>query len=144
MFLGAIPLILLIAFGEPIFSFLLGIQWAEAGKIASILGFNYLFMICGIATSYLRVALERQRTNLIYSIITLIFVFSSLFIGKAVSNDIITIITFYAVASTLLNIINLALNFHCIGNLTGKFVVFAGVYIVCVGSLGICVRIFIA
>ena len=123
-----IPIIVAIFFAKPVFVFVLGKQWAEAGDIASILIFPIVLKFCGICISYCRVTLGKQKYNLIFGIIELIVDAGSLIAGYFLTHDFIKTIIIYAVFSTVIRITDLGLDFYCLGKHFKRYVLFIAVY----------------
>lgn len=134
MIIAIIPLIILIFWGGDIFSFVLGDKWQEAGQISGILVLSYVFTFCSTCTSYCRVALEKQRSNLFYSVIQLVIIVVALTIGIKVQNTLISAILFYAIANSLVQIIDMCLNFYYMRRNLGRYMLFALVYFFIIGS----------
>ncbi len=76
-----IPAIVVILFGEPIFTFIFGSEWQESGKIASILIFYIMFSFISSPTSSTYIALRMQKYSLIFGICVLCYRFSAYYIG---------------------------------------------------------------
>lgn len=70
--LAVIPVIVLIIWGEWIFSLLLGEQWRRAGTFAAILGISELLKFCSACTSGGFTIIKGNRTNLIFSFISVV------------------------------------------------------------------------
>lgn len=141
IYLCAAPLvIMLIGFGEPIFMFVLGEQWGEAGTIAALLSFQYVFLFASVCMSYCRVALNRQGTNLVMSCITLIVVVLSLIVGVAFSGDLFFVIVCYAVGSCVVAVADLMLNFVCMKSCCVKFAVITVTFFVITAGIGLLLR----
>ena len=141
IYLAAAPLIIiLIAFGEPVFFFVLGGQWAEAGTIAAMLSFQYVFIFCTTCMSYCRVALNRQGTNLIMSCVSLSVIVLSFVIGICFFDSLLSVLACYAVGSCLVAIADLTLDFICMKSCYAKFLITTVVFVLIVGSLGLLLR----
>ena len=65
------PLILLILFGDGIFSLFLGKQWEEAGTFAAVLSLYYLISFCGSCISGNYVIIRRNSLSLAFSFLAL-------------------------------------------------------------------------
>ena len=80
-------LIVLLIFGEDIFSFIFGVEWSQAGRYAAILA-PWLFMNFIVSPlSMLPIVLERQKTFFIISLLSHICAISAIIIGHSMFND---------------------------------------------------------
>lgn len=143
MLVAIIPIILVMAFGEYIFAFVLGEKWAIAGQIASIMSLHYLFTFCYSCVTYCRVVIQKQKINLYMSVIQLIFTVISLFIGVFIYRSIIGAIICYTIVSTALALINIVINFYCLKKLAVKFLVFSLIYCIITISATLFIRLYI-
>jgi O-antigen/teichoic acid export membrane protein len=84
--LGFIPTFVFFLFGKDIFSFVFGVQWSEAGEIASCLSpwLYALFISSPTSTAYL--VLELQKISLFFGIASLIYRPLWFFIGSSINN----------------------------------------------------------
>lgn len=103
--LGSLPLALLIVFGPELFRLVLGAPWGEAGTIASLLGFSYLFNLISTPLQGLRRVLGVEHHVLFYT--TLLFLVRCIVIPAALLDlDFSHFLLTYAVANGLYNLIN--------------------------------------
>ncbi|MBS4025865.1 MAG: oligosaccharide flippase family protein [Clostridia bacterium] len=128
MLVAFLPIVVTVFWGEQIFSWVLGTNWSEAGKLAGFLIVQYVFMFCANCTSYCRVAIGKQKTNLVVSILRLAIIGTSIFAGIYLFGDLFNTIIFFTIASTLYLIIDMAINFYCMGKYWVRYTVFAVVY----------------
>lgn len=128
MLVSIIPIVMLALWGEDLFSFVLGSQWANAGKLASVLVVQYVFNFCSNSISYCRVALNRQKLNLWIDILRLVIVVFSLYIGIYIYKDLFTVIVLYSISMTLYYIIDMAFNFFTLKRYIVKYLIFSTVY----------------
>lgn len=134
MLVAFVPLVILIAFGDVIFAFVLGNQWGEAGSIAAILGLQYVLAFCGICTSYCRVSIGRQGMNLMMSIVHLTVITAALLIGIYVFTGLKPTIVCFAIGNSLYQLLNMVVNFYCLGKCMLKYLFFSLSY--CLVSVG--------
>lgn len=66
--LAIIPIFILVIFGEPIFSFVLGVKWAMAGSFASLLGMYKIMSFCNSCLNGKYVVINRKSTILYINI----------------------------------------------------------------------------
>ena len=71
--IGFIPFGIIFLFGEEIFAFVFGQNWAEAGKIASYLSIMIFFMFVSSPTSSAYIVLKMQKIGLYFGIVVLIY-----------------------------------------------------------------------
>jgi lipopolysaccharide exporter len=76
-----VPGLILASFGQPLFSFVFSSEWAESGKMASILIFYIMFAFVSSPTSSTYIALGMQKYTLIFSVIVLFYRFGTLYFG---------------------------------------------------------------
>lgn len=128
MAIAFIPITVAVFWGEQLFVWVLGPSWSEAGKFAGFLIVQYVFMFCTNCTSYCRVAIGRQKVNFVISILRLVIISLSVFMGAFLSGDLFYTIIFFAVGSSLYLIIDMTMNFYCMGKYWTKYLIFALIY----------------
>lgn len=128
MMVALIPLVITILWGEKVFSWVLGSKWSEAGRMAGFLIVQYVFMFCSTCTSYCRVSIGKQKINFIMSILRVVTIGLSIFLGINVYGDLFNTIVFFTVGSSIYLIIDMAINFYCMGKYFVKYIVFAVFY----------------
>jgi O-antigen/teichoic acid export membrane protein len=77
----AVPALILLFWGAPLFSFVFGNEWSESGAISSILIFYIVFSFISSPTSNTYVVLRMQQYSLFFGVAVLIYRFSSFYIG---------------------------------------------------------------
>ena len=133
-------IVVLVAFGEPLFGFVLGEQWQEAGTISALLSLWYALSFCGTCVSYCRVALDRQGVNLAVSIVSLIIVTASLVSGMFLFDNVIQTLACFAFGACLVQIVDMLINFTCMGQGAVRYLAFIVCYVVVVGGIGTFLR----
>lgn len=128
MLIALIPIGIVIFYGEPLFKWFLGSGWGGAGRLAAYLVVYYMFAFCANCTSYCRVAIQRQQTNLTVSILRLIVVGTSLFIGIYYFKDLVNVIICFVIGSSVYYIVDMWSNFHCMQKNSFKYFIFAATY----------------
>lgn len=141
MMVAFVPLVITVLWGEKIFSWVLGSQWGEAGRMAGFLIVQYVFMFCSTCTSYCRVSIGKQKMNFIMSILRVAIIGLSIFLGISISGDLYNTIVFFTVGSSIYLIIDMAINFYCMGKYFAKYLTFAIVYVLFIGILWILSRL---
>jgi O-antigen/teichoic acid export membrane protein len=135
MLIGFIPLIALMVFAGPIFTFVLGNKWREAGLFASVLALQYLFMFCNNCTSYCRVAIEKPHINTVLAFVQILFIVTSMSIGIFYYKTLYSTIIAFAIGNTFYQIIDLGINFYLMKTSFIRFIVFISIYILSALSL---------
>lgn len=133
-------IIVLIAVGEPLFGFVLGEQWQEAGTISALLSLWYALSFCGTCVSYCRVALDRQGVNLAVSIVSLVIVTVCLALGLLLFDNVVQTLACFAVGACLVQIVDMLINFTCMGQGSIRYLAFMVGYMVVVGGIGMALR----
>ncbi len=137
MLVAFLPIMVVVFWGEQLFSWVLGVEWVEAGKLASFLVLQYALMFCQNCTSYCRVAIGKQKVNLIASILRLAVVGFSIAVGICLFGDLLNTIICFTVGTSLYLIIDMAINFYCMGKYWIKYTLFASIYFSSVSLLWI-------
>ena len=109
--IAVIPFLIVILWGEPIFTFVFGTQWGSAGKYASILSFWLFFVFINppsVITIYL---LELNKVQLIYEIFLLIFRVLAIYVGFILYKDVIVSISLFTIVGILFNFILVGIAF---------------------------------
>ena len=112
LILSFVPVVVCCAFSEPIFSFVLGRQWESAGTIASLLAVQYVMLFCTDCTSYCRVSIGRQKSNLMFSCIRFVVTIFTTSIGYAIFHSLLGTIAFFAIGNSLIYVFDMSLNFY--------------------------------
>ena len=113
LLISVLPVAIFMFISEPLFVFVLGEKWREAGTLAAFLIIQYVLMFCSQTTSYCRVSIGKQRTNLMVSVMRLIFAVGSCFAGYAMFHTMRGTVIAYSVGQCMFNIVDLAINFYC-------------------------------
>ena len=92
------PITVLIIFGEPVFSFVLGSDWKEAGTFASVLGVYQLMLFCNSSLSGKFVIINKKKTILVLNIAFVALNFTVFNVCNLFSFSALRSITVYAVA----------------------------------------------
>jgi lipopolysaccharide exporter len=77
----SLPAVVVIFWGEPLFSFIFGSEWSESGSISSILIFYIMFSFISSPTSSTYISLRMQKQNFFFGILVLAYRFISFYIG---------------------------------------------------------------
>lgn len=129
MLIAYIPILITIIWGEKIFTWVLGSNWSDAGSMAGFLIVQYVFMFCANCTSYCRVAIGKQKVNLAVSILRVLIIGASLFIGVKLFDDLFNAIILFSMGTSIYLILDMAFNFYCMGRNYLKYIVFSVIYI---------------
>lgn len=129
MILAFIPLVTLIIWGGEIFSFVLGKQWYDAGILSSFLTLVYIMYFCETTTSYCRVAIGRQKANLLVSFFRLSITMISLYIGIIFFKSFYLTVVSFSIGIILYLIVDMYINFHYLGKNKNKYLIFSFIYV---------------
>lgn len=112
LLISAVPVAVFILFSEPIFAFILGESWREAGALAGFLVIQYVIMFCSQTTSYCRVSLGRQKVNLLVTSVNLIISVGSCVAGYMLFHSMEGTVFCYSLGQCIYGIIDMAVNFY--------------------------------
>lgn len=113
LLISVLPVIVFILISEPVFALVLGKTWREAGALASFLIIQYVLMFCAQTTSYCRVSIGRQKTDLAVSLVRFAIVVVSCFAGYSVFHTMRGTVVCYSIGQCIYNIFDLAASFYC-------------------------------
>lgn len=113
LLISAIPVAAFIFISEPLFAFVLGESWREAGRLASVLIIQYVFLFCSQTTSFCLVSIGKQRTGLMVSVIRLIVAVIFCAVGYVLFGTMTATVYCCSVGQCLFNIYEIAVNFYC-------------------------------
>lgn len=136
LLIAFVPIGILMIFGEGLFVFVLGEQWGTAGRLASILSLQYIFLFCYNCITYCRVTIGKQKINLYVSIMQIVMIVLSLVIGVTFFGTLVGTITCFAVCNTVFSIANITITFMCLKKYTLQFLAFSICY--CISLLTLC------
>lgn len=128
--IAIVPISILIVFGRPLFTFVLGEQWTQAGNFAAILGIYQLVLFCSSCLSGGFVIIGKQRINLFLSIINIVVNIFSFVIGNYMFKDIFKVLAIYSLMGTASNLFSNGLFFVKTGVNIAKYLRFVLFYIV--------------
>jgi O-antigen/teichoic acid export membrane protein len=100
-----IPFILILFFGDYIFSFVFGQQWIISGEYSKILIFWYLFAFINSPSIMTYSILHIQSIQLKIEILSLFLRVIALYTGYYIYNDVINSIILFVIASVFINIL---------------------------------------
>ena len=128
MLVALLPIVITVFWGEQIFIWVLGPNWGEAGRLAGFLIVQYVFMFCANCTSYCRVAIGKQKVNFVVNILRLALIALSIYLGVILTGDLFYTMIFFSIGSSLYLILDMTMNFYCIGKYWVRYAIFAFVY----------------
>lgn len=99
--LGLVPALALGAFGEPLFAFVFGGEWAEAGRFAQVLALSMFFSFVMMPAAQNLNALERQDLVMTWSALRLAAVVVSLTVPTLLGWTDFAAVTAYAIGMSL-------------------------------------------
>lgn len=112
LLVSAVPVGIFIMTSKPLFAFILGESWREAGSLASFLVIQYVMMFCSQTTSYCRVSLGRQKVNLVVTIIRLIISIGFCIGGYTLFHSMEGTVFCYSLGQCIYGIYDMAVNFY--------------------------------
>lgn len=129
-----VPVLITCFWGEEIFVFVLGKDWAQAGLFASVLVLQYVFSFANNCITYCRVSIGKTKINLYMSIANLILIVSAIFVGAFIFKKLFVTIVLYGIVNTVYGILNIFITFLCLHKNACKFLMISSVYsVVCLG-----------
>jgi len=114
LLVSVLPVTVFIFISEPLFAFVLGEAWREAGALAGFLIIQYVLLFCSQTTSYCRVSMGRQKMNLAITTIRLVVAVVSCTIGYEVFHTMFATLFCYSLGQCIYNIYDMATNFYCL------------------------------
>lgn len=129
MIIGIVPIILLTFFGEAIFGFVLGDQWRLAGQVSAILSLSYLFFFASGCITYARVAMGKQKANLIINVINIALTIGLLVGAYFLYGTLLSVICAYAIVSTIFNILNIFITLKILRKNHIRFLIVSLIYV---------------
>ncbi len=107
-----LPVALFMIFSTKIFILVLGSKWGPAGEIASILTLQYILVFCNQCISICLVVLNKQRVNLVFSVIQLGLIALSISIGLIFLKSLMGTILIFGIGNVIVQILSLSFNFY--------------------------------
>lgn len=94
-FLGSIPCLIIFFWGDVIFVVIFGREWFQAGNFAKVLSFAFLFRFAMSPLSQTLNLLEKQRVQLLWDILRLCLITSSIIICYKFNLNPVTTMIYY-------------------------------------------------
>ena len=110
--ISAVPVAVFIMTSKPLFAFVLGESWREAGALAGFLVIQYVIMFCSQTTSYCRVSLGRQKVNLVVTSVNLVISIGSCVAGYTLFHSMEGTVFCYSLGQCIYGIYDMAVNFY--------------------------------
>lgn len=114
LLISLVPVALFILVSEPVFAFVLGENWRDAGALAAFLVIQYVLLFCSQTTSYCRVSIDRQKMNLFISFVRLFVAMLSCVLGYVIFGTLTATVFCYSLGQCVYNIFDLSVNFYCL------------------------------
>lgn len=124
-----IPISLLIILGKPLFEFVLGANWSQAGSFTAILGVYQLVLFCSSCLSGNYVIIGKQKINLYFSIANIALTLFAFVGGYKMFHDIYSVLIFYSITGSLYKLFDMGLFLHYTGVSVYRFLRFVTLYI---------------
>jgi O-antigen/teichoic acid export membrane protein len=109
--LSIIPFVVLFIYAPVLFSKVFGEQWLASGEFARPLCLMYMFSFVSMPTSWVFVVAEKQKLDLLWQVMFLLFTVISLGIGYLLNNIHLALWSF-CVGRSLIYLIQIAMTYH--------------------------------
>jgi len=109
MKMAFVPVILLSAFGDIAFTWILGAEWQMAGNMVRIFSLYTFFLFLMRSSHGISIVLEKQHYIVISSMVESAFIFVALYFGRHYFDDIYVGIVIISVSFILIQV-----TFHCL------------------------------
>jgi O-antigen/teichoic acid export membrane protein len=86
--IGIIPFTILTLWGQPIFGFVFGAEWAYSGLLAQLISHWLFLVMLGSPLSAIMIAMEKQKVSMLFNVLLLSFRIISLLVGGLILKDI--------------------------------------------------------
>jgi O-antigen/teichoic acid export membrane protein len=97
--ISVLPLVILFIVGQPLYGFLFGSEWAEAGQAAEILSIYFLYRLVGSPISSIFNVLRKERQFFFFQIGLFILKLLALLIGGIFAADFLELVMIFACAN---------------------------------------------
>lgn len=141
LWISVVPVVLLLLFAKPVFTFILGEEWSVVGEITTILIVPYVLSFCSSCVTYCLVVLNKQKVNLYITFTQLILIASFTFWGYYLYHDFIRTLQFYAIALIIFHSYNLSVIFYHLKKHFHKIILTLCVYLLITLSLSLIINI---
>ncbi|MFT4678830.1 MAG: O-antigen/teichoic acid export membrane protein [Flavobacteriales bacterium] len=94
--LSVFPLVILFVVGQPLYGFLFGSEWAEAGQAAEILSVYFLYRLVGSPISSIFNVLRKERQFFFFQIGLFVLKLSALLVGGIFAADFLELVMIFA------------------------------------------------
>ena len=94
LIIGVLPFLIILLYGQELFSIIFGSAWSTAGLFAQILAVWFFLAFIASPISTLFIVFEKQKFSLFINIITFTFRFIAIIIGGILDNYLVSIILF--------------------------------------------------
>ena len=109
--LSIIPFLVLFIFAPVLFSFVFGEKWFPSGEFARALCLMYLLSFVSMPTSWIFVIAEKQKLDLLWQLVFLVFTAISLSIGYLLNNIHYALWSF-CIGRSVTYLIQIAMTYH--------------------------------
>ena len=124
-----IPMSLFIIFGEPLFIWFLGPEWALSGAFTAILGEYQMVRFCNQCLSGNFVIIEKQYINLLFAFLNVVLTSLAFIVGYLIFKDIYATLLCYAISGTVFSLFDTGLFLHLTGVKMKTYISFIVIYI---------------
>lgn len=141
--IALIPIIILIIFGEPLFTIVLGSKWSEAGAFASFLGIYQLVSFCNSCLSGKFVVVGKKRTVLALNVVAVILYGGTFLVCYAIGLKAIDVIAIFSIVGAIFELTDTTLFMVQTKVKLSKYFNFVLLYLVIPGALANCIRLLV-
>lgn len=141
--LAIIPIFILVIFGEPIFSFILGSRWSMAGSFASLLGIYKLMSFCNACLNGKYVVINRKKIILYIYIIMFISYTATFYLCYLMNYSPLRTIFIFSIVGTFMTLLDNFLFMVMTKVSTLKYICFILLYILTPIVTATIIRLFI-
>ncbi len=139
--MAIVPLSVLIVFGKPLFEFVLGDNWSQAGSFTAILGVYQLILFCNSCLSGNYVIIGKQKLNLLFAAANIILTVFAFVFGVKVFDNVYSVLILYCIAGSICSLFDMGLFLHYTGVKTSRFLHFIFLYIAIPAGLSVSIHL---
>ena len=141
--IALIPIIILIIFGEPLFAFVLGSKWAEAGAFASFLGIYQLVSFCNSCLNGKFIVVGKKRLILALNTASVILYGGTFLLCFIMRLKAIDVIAIFAIVGAIFELTDTTLFMVLTKVKLSKYFNFVLLYLLIPVALANCIRLLI-
>ncbi|MCB0761487.1 MAG: hypothetical protein KDC12_08200 [Flavobacteriales bacterium] len=101
LFISAVPLLILFVVGAPLYGWVFGAEWTEAGAAAEILSVYFLYRLIGSPISSIFNVLRKEKQAFGFQIVLFLFKLAALIVGGLYTDDFLELVVVFSIANGL-------------------------------------------